>query len=283
MPTVHLSDRAVIDIAGADAEHFLQNVLTNDYNALRPGEARPGALLTPQGKILFDYLVSRTGKDAFRLECAAAGADELVKRLMLYRMRAKADISKRKQDVVAVCWGSKLPEGGVKDARFPVGITVRRYYDSPPVADSTEDAWHRLRIAYGIAESGHDYASGEAFPHEVLFDQNGGVGLAKGCYVGQEVVSRMHHRGTARRRLLIAKGNIPLPPSGTPVMASGRPLGTLGTVRGKDGLAIVRIDRVKEATDTDVPILAGETAVELSIPQWTDFDFPTTPAEAGEA
>ena len=126
---------------------------------------------------------------------------------------------------------------------------------------------------------------GDAFPHDVLLDQTGGVGFRKGCYVGQEVVSRMQHRGTARRRVLIASADAPLPAPGTPVESGGRTLGALGTVSGAKALAIVRIDRVKEAMDAGQPIAADGVALTLSIPAWAGFTFPEAPAEsaAGEA
>lgn len=278
MPTVHLPDRALIEIAGPEAEHFLQNVLTNDFSTLEPGETRPGALLTPQGKILFDFLVSRSDTDGFVLECRADITGDFLKRLTLYKMRAKAEISKRPQSVVAVSWDSG--SAGLADRRFPDSATVRRHYDSLPPADASESDWNRQRIAHAVPESGSDYALGDAFPHEILFDQNGGVGLAKGCYVGQEVVSRMHHRGTARRRLLIARAETSLPVPGTTIEAGGRPLGTLGTVVDADGLAIARIDRVKDAVDAGTTIIADGAAVELSIPQWARFRFPENSGQA---
>src|SRR5690606_9565916 len=127
------------------------------------------------------------------------------------------------------------------------------------------------------------YAAGDAFPHDVLLDQNGGVGFRKGCYVGQEVVSRMQHRGTARRRVLIAKGDADLPASGTEVKAGERAIGTLGSSSGPDGLAIVRIDRVKDALDAGQAITAGGVVLTLSIPDWARFTFPQDAAPAGDA
>lgn len=279
MPTVHLPARALVEIVGPQAEQFLQNVLTNDFSALREDEARSGALLTPQGKILFDFLVSRSGEEGFLLECRADSADDLVKRLTLYRLRAKAEISKRPEDV-AVSWDSDSIATGLTDRRFSEEAAVHRHYGVLPPQNATETEWDKLRIAHAVPESGPDYALGDAFPHEVLFDQNGGVGLTKGCYVGQEVVSRMHHRGTARRRLLIAHAQSALPPSGTAVEAGGRPLGTLGTVVGPDGLAIARIDRVKEAMDAGETITAAGTVLRLAIPDWARFRFPEAPGEA---
>ena len=134
-----------------------------------------------------------------------------------------------------------------------------------------------------MAESGSDYAMGEAFPHDILFDQNGGVGLKKGCYVGQEVVSRMHHRGTARRRLVIAKAESPLPPAGTEVTAAGRTIGALGTVAGREGLALLRIDRAAEAAKDGVPVLAGDVALMLSVPAYANFTISAPDGQAETA
>jgi folate-binding protein YgfZ len=294
MPTVHLQERALIAIEGADAESFLQNIVTTDLGALPNNEARAGALLSPQGKILFDFLVSRTGGNAFRLECRAGLADDFVRRLTMYRLRAKATIAKQDQSVVAVSWGSEssmsqtestasqTESTAFRDSRF-VGRTVLRHYAGQPAADASDAEWQALRIASGVAESGLDYAVGDAFPHDVLLDENGGVGFRKGCYIGQEVVSRMQHRGTARRRVLIASGATALPVPGTEILVNGRPAGTLGTVNGNSGLAIARIDRVKDAVDAGHPITAGGVPVTLGIPPFAKFAFPRETAGAEDA
>lgn len=291
MPTVHLDNRALVSVAGADAEHFLQNILTTDLDKLSRGQAKPGALLTPQGKIMFDFLVSRAGADGFRLECRAEVADDFVRRLTLYRLRAKAVITKENQDTVAISWGSDSASlqidsttsqtgSSVRDSRFPADAAVIRTYSVLPPANVDGLAWDQTRIANGIAESGDDYALGDAFPHDVLLDETDGVGFGKGCYVGQEVVSRMHHRGTARRRVLIVKAAAALPPAGADITAGGRSIGSLGTSIGTDGLAIVRIDRVKDAVDAGQEILAGDVPVALTIPVWARFKFPAAPATA---
>ncbi|WP_265515591.1 YgfZ/GcvT domain-containing protein [Nitratireductor luteus] len=273
MPTIHLSDRAVISVTGPEAESFLQNVITTDLSSLTPGKARPGALLTPQGKILFDFVVARAGEGAFRIDCRKDLTDDLVKRLMLYRMRAKAEISVMDQEHVTVSWENDSGGEGVADERFPESIDVKRIYGTQPAAAGERNLWEQLRIVHGVAESGADYTLGDAFPHDVLFDQNAGVGLKKGCYVGQEVVSRMQHRGTARRRLVIVRAEAPLPPPGCELSADGRALGSLGTVEGQDGLAIVRIDRVAEANARGAPITAGGIPVSLSVPAYASFSL----------
>ncbi|PAQ03575.1 folate-binding protein YgfZ [Mesorhizobium mediterraneum] len=282
MPFSLLRDRALISVSGPDAEHFLQNILTTDLDTLASGQAKPGALLTPQGKILFDFLISRAGDNAFHLECRADVADDFVRRLMLYKLRAKVEIAKADQGLVAVAWGIdstalQFDSTRVADARFS-DVAVSRFYGSG-ADDGDLAAWQGLRITHGIAESGSDYQLGDAFPHDVLLDETGGVGFRKGCYVGQEVVSRMQHRGTARRRVLIARAERPLPAPGTELTVAGRPIGTLGTTAGKTGLAVARIDRVKAALDAGQPIMADDVPVSLTIPAWAKFTFP--PETAG--
>ncbi|MCZ8543259.1 folate-binding protein YgfZ [Mesorhizobium qingshengii] len=285
MPFALLKDRALISVSGPDAEHFLQNIVTTDLDTLGAGEAKPGALLSPQGKILFDFLISRTGENAFRLECRADMAGDFVRRLTLYKLRAKAEITKADQELVTVAWGnesttSHFDSAAVVDRRFSGDVVTRSYGNAAANGDAT--AWQAFRIAHGIAESGADYALGDAFPHDVLLDETGGVGFKKGCYIGQEVVSRMQHRGTARRRVLIVQAGLALPASGTELTVEGRPVGTLGSSAGTSGLAIARIDRVKAALDAGLPIMAGDVPVTMAIPGWAKFTFPREAVGAEE-
>lgn len=279
MPVVRLANRAVIRVGGPEAETFLNNLITTELSSVADGTARPGALLSPQGKILFDFLLSRDG-DGFRLDCPAGAADDFLRRLTLYKLRAKVELVRLDQPTVHVGWQIDAPgQGWLADSRFPAGTVWRAYDLEAAVADASAEDWSALRIAHGVGESGDDYALGDAFPHDVLLDQNAGVSFRKGCFVGQEVVSRMQHRGTARRRLLIARAEAPLPAPGTPVMAGSRSIGTLGSVIGRQGLALVRIDRAAEAMRDGVPIEAEGRTLELEIPAFADFRFP----EAGES
>ena len=284
MPFAQLKDRALISVSGPDAEHFLQNILTTDLDTLGPGQAKPGALLAPQGKILFDFLISRAGDNSFRVDCRADIADDFVRRLMLYRLRAKAEIAKQDQVVVTVAWGddstaSSSDSTALADTRFR-DVAVSRAYGGGARDGGDPDGWKAVRIANGVAESGSDYQLGDAFPHDVLLDETGGVGFKKGCYIGQEVVSRMHHRGTARRRVVIVSGSAELPTSGTELTVGGKPIGTLGSTAGNMGLAIVRIDRAGEAIAEEAPIRAGDIDVTVSLPAWSGLSFPTRADEA---
>ncbi|WP_095086536.1 YgfZ/GcvT domain-containing protein [Mesorhizobium sophorae] len=285
MPFAQLKDRALISVSGPDAEHFLQNILTTDLDVLTRGQAKPGALLSPQGKILFDFLISRAGENAFRLECRADISDDFVRRLTLYKLRARVEIAKADQALVTVAWGDESTpsqsDSTAADTRFANGAVTRCYGQADEQSDLA--AWQASRIASGIAESGSDYQLGDAFPHDVLLDETGGVGFKKGCYVGQEVVSRMQHRGTARRRVLIVQAGLPLPAAGTELTVEGRPVGTLGSNAGTTGLAIARIDRVKAALDAGQPIMAGDVPVAVTIPAWAKFSFPQEAVSAEEA
>ena len=277
MQPVTLQDRAMITVSGQDAQDFLQALITTDLDLLEDGEAKPGALLTPQGKILFDFIVTRDGT-SIRLETGTDQADALLKRLTMYKLRAPISLSLTNPAVVSV--RVDAAPGAYRDARFAkAGQTVYRTYEIEGETAGTDD-YDRLRIQNGIAISGADYALQDAFPHDVLMDKNGALSFKKGCYVGQEVVSRMQHRGTARRRVVIVTAETALPETGTPLTIKGRPAGTLGSVIGSSGLAIVRIDKAGEAIATGEPILAGDVVVTLTLPAWSGIEFP---AEADEA
>ncbi|ATN33728.1 folate-binding protein YgfZ [Rhizobium sp. ACO-34A] len=277
MPAAFLQDRSLIRVSGADAEHFLQNLITTDIEAMPVGEARPGALLTPQGKILFDFLIWRDDS-SFVLETASSQLEGLIKRLSMYKLRAAVTIAGDPQAGVTVSWGEDISGEGVTDFRFARADVALKRQPGEHGAHNTA-GYEALRVLSGVVESGHDYALQDAFPHDILLDLSGGVSFKKGCYVGQEVVSRMQHRGTARRRVVIVTAEENLPPTGTELTAQGKPIGALGTVTGNRGLAIVRIDRAGEAMSADAGILAADVPVALALPVWSGLSFPTSTSE----
>ncbi|MEH3116100.1 MAG: folate-binding protein YgfZ [Methylorubrum populi] len=284
MPIALLPDRAVVAVSGPDALPFLQGILTCNVETLPEGEARLGALLTPQGKIQFDFLVSRAG-DGFRLDVAAERVADLVKRLGLYRLRAKVSVAADPTPGVAAAWAgaeTMAETTRVRDGRLPA-LGERLYVSQGAFsADATEDAYHAHRIGLGVPEGGRDFAFGDAFPHEALMDQLGGVDFRKGCYVGQEVVSRMQHRGTARTRILpLVYRDGPAPEPGTEVTAGARSLGTTGSAAGNRGLATIRLDRLGDALAAGEPVRAGGAVAGVGKPDFASFAVPADTAAAG--
>ncbi|MGO7636867.1 folate-binding protein YgfZ [Rhizobium leguminosarum] len=279
MPAVFLKDRSLLFVSGAEAQSFLQNLITTDIAALGADETRPGALLTPQGKILFDFMIWRDG-EGYMIETDAGQRDGLLKRLTMYKLRAAVTLAPSTEEGVTVSWGEDA-EGarGARDSRFAkAGVTLT--HRAGRHGDGAEALYDALRIRHGIVTSGSDFALQDAFPHDVLMDFNGGLSFRKGCYVGQEVVSRMQHRGTARRRVVTVSAATDLPGTGTEITAAGKPVGTLGSVDGGNGLAIVRIDRAGAAMAAGTPLLAGDTPVSLVLPAWSGLVFPTSGDEA---
>lgn len=282
----HLTDRSVIAVSGPDAKEFLQGLITNDMDHVSAGQAIHAGLLTPQGKLLFDFFVCGPEND-YLIECASDVVDELQKRLTFYRLRAALEISDWRQDIeVWAVWGGQpeLPSRPLifQDPRLPelgYRMVLPRANAAATAARTgcTEvgiDDYHAHRVALAVPESGRDYALGDTFPHEANLDQLGGVDFQKGCFVGQEVISRMHHRGTARKRVVPVSATGPLPPSGTPIMVGTRAIGTLGSVCGSTGLGLVRLDRAKEALDAGEDVLAGGMEVRFGQPDWATFSVP---------
>ncbi|MCE6074521.1 YgfZ/GcvT domain-containing protein [Agrobacterium vitis] len=279
MPAVFVENRAFLKVAGSDATHFLNNLLTADLSLIEPGQAAPSALLTPQGKILFDMLVYPLADDHL-LEVAASEMEALLRRLTLYKLRAAVTLTTAQFTGVTVIWDEVPTQAAFQDRRFAAaGETVWRVPGRVNTAEDDARLYTALRIKAGVAEAGLDYPLQDAYPHDVLLDLNGGVSFKKGCYVGQEVVSRMHHRKMARRRIAIVSADTALPATGTELRADGKPLGTLGTVLDNIGLAILRIDRTGDAITNGTPILAGDQAVQLQLPTWTGLDFPAASDE----
>jgi folate-binding protein YgfZ len=279
-----LEDRGVLRLAGADSRKFLQGLATSNVDKVREGAGLHTGLLTPQGKILFDFFVVEAD-GSLRIDIAREKAAEFAKRLGFYKLRAAVDINEEPSLAVAAVWGGTpiLPDGAIAypDPRLaelgfrvilPAGASIA---DLGCTSVPAED-YHALRISLGVPEGGRDYAFGEAFPHEALFDQLGGVDFAKGCFVGQEVVSRMEHRGTARRRIVPVEGDGPLPASGTGVEANGVAIGTLGSVRGSKGLAMLRLDRAEEALARGAQLTADGVTLTLRRPSFARFVMPAS-------
>jgi tRNA-modifying protein YgfZ len=286
MPTAHLMDRGVLRVSGEDAKTLLDGLFTCDLDRVSPEKPRHGALLTPQGKILFDFIVFEAPAEAgggYYLDVLKAYAPDFVKRLNFYKLRAKAVIEDRSDALAVVAgWGGSArppDELGLvaEDPRVPA-LGWRAIIAAEDVAElgaGDAAAYHAHRIALGVPEGGRDYLFGDAFPHEALMDQLPGVDFDKGCYVGQEVVSRMQHRGTARTRIVpVSYPEGFVSEEGAEVTAGGRVLGKTGTAARGRGLVAIRLDRAEEALAAGAEIRAGGLQVRLVKPEWVRFPFP---------
>ena len=281
MKAAFLPDRGVVKVTGNDARDFLNGLVTTDVTLLRPGLGRFGALLTPQGKITTDFLITEAPAGhggGFLIDCPLVLAQALTEKLGFYRLRAKVSVENLSESLgVLAAWDGDpalKPDLAFVDPRnAALGWRILVPEELAPkaagligaeMADST--AYDAHRIALGVPRGGLDFIYGDAFPHETNMDRLHGVDFDKGCYVGQEVVSRMQHRGTARTRTVrvILDGGAPEP--GEMLLAGGKPVGTMGTTAGHRGLALIRIDRTADALEAGIPLTSGGLAIRLAEP-----------------
>lgn len=281
MKAAFLPDRGVVKLNGDDARQFLNNLVTAELAGLRPGTARFAALLTPQGKIIADFLVTEAPPGhggGLLLDCPKALADQLATKLGFYKLRAKVTVENLTGQLgVLAAWDGKpqmMPDLAFPDPRNPdLGFRVLVPEElSAKLAGVlgaelvAADNYEQQRIVCGVPKGGADFIYGDAFPHETNMDRLHGVDFDKGCYVGQEVVSRMQHRGTARTRTVRLLVDGPSPEAGTGVISDGKTVGTIGSSREGHALGLLRLDKVSDALTRGATLSAGGIAVRLVDP-----------------
>ncbi len=260
-----LSSRAVLDVTSTDAASFLERLVTCRTDDMNLGDARYGALLTPQGKIIADFLILAI-EDGFRLDVAAEALDDLAKRLRLFKLRADVAIVPR-PDLAVV-----LDESGFEDPRSR-DLPKRTFASADAAFDPGDTIWRAKRLAAGVSEFGEDFGSADVFPADINMDALNGVDFKKGCFVGQEVVSRMKRRGTARRRTLVARGAAV--ETGAEIISGDASIGAITSAVDGIGLTRVRIDRLAAG---GAPSIAG-ASVDLTIPDWLAPDMADVGAD----
>ncbi|MGD2133401.1 MAG: hypothetical protein PVI23_11450 [Maricaulaceae bacterium] len=265
---VPLLRRGVVRVSGPDAAGFLDGLLTCDLDGAPDAAPTRGALLTPQGKLLAElWLHRREGVDGWLIDLPRGEVADFVKRLTLFKLRANVEIEDRSDDLVV--------EAGVDSP-------ARRIVDAADAAAPTEDdlaAYDAARIARGEAEQGVDYGPNEVFPSDVNLDLLGGVAYAKGCFVGQEVVSRMKRRGTIRKRTLVMSTEDGPPASGAPITADGSALGQALSSAGGKTLALVRLDRLAAADPGAIRV--EDRPARIDFPDWFPEDAKNSGASEG--
>jgi hypothetical protein len=290
MKAAFLSDRGVVKVSGEDARNFLNGLVTTDVTLLRPGLGRFGALLTPQGKITADFLITEAPAGhggGFLIDCPRALAQGLADKLGFYKLRAKVAVENLSDSLgVLAAWDGDpkvTPDLAFADPRnATLGWRILVPAElSQKVADLIgaelvdSAAYDAHRIGSGVPRGGLDFIYGAAFPHETNMDRLHGVDFEKGCYVGQEVVSRMQHRGTARTRTVRVILEDFSPEPGMAILAGDKQVGTIGSTAGQNGLALVRIDRAAEALAAGTPLTSGGLALRIAEPD----DLLTAPKQ----
>jgi len=289
MKAALLPERGVVKVAGEDAPKFLNGLLTADIDKVTPGKAAFAALLTPQGKIMVDMIVAENPPadgGGYFLDVPRALAPMLVQRLNFYKLRAKV-IAEDLSEVLGVMavWGGVATSDyglGYADPRI-AALGSRCMLPPHLVAEAAADLGAILveaseydahRIALGAPRGGLDFHYSDAFPHEADMDQLNGVDFQKGCYVGQEVVSRVEHRGTARKRVVPVAFEDFAPEAGVRVTVGETEVGVMGSSARGRGLAMLHLGRIGEALAAGQTIVSGGIALTPVKPDWARFGWP---------
>jgi len=291
MKAALLPDRGVIKVAGPDGRKFLNGLLTVDLAKVAPGRPRFASLLTPQGKIIADFIIAEAepgdGGGSF-LDVPRALAQTLTDRLNFYKLRANVMVEDLSETlgVLAIWEGQgdteyglcypdpRLPELGGR-CMLPPHVAEKAAADlGGNLVDPSDYDAHR--IALGIPRGGIDFVYGGTFPHESDMDQLHGIDFDKGCFVGQEVVSRIEHRAIARTRVIPVSFDGPPPEAGASVMAGERSVGMMGSGIVGRGLAMLRLDRVEEALASGISLVAGGITLQPRKASWARFAIPGT-------
>jgi tRNA-modifying protein YgfZ len=284
MKAAFLPDRGIVKINGENAREFLNNLVTTDTTQVRPGIGRFGALLTPQGKIISDFLMTEAPGGhggGFLLDCPRALAPQLAQKLTFYKLRAKITVEDLSDSLGVLAVWPDAGERALADMPLDLAFADPRHFDlgwrilvPDDVADKaakvlgaqlvTAADYDAYRIALGVPHGGADFMYGDAFPHEANMDRLHGVDFDKGCYIGQEVVSRMQHRGIARTRIVRLLLDDGTPESGIDIFAADKSVGTMGSAANGRGLALLRVDRVSDALKGGASLSAGNIPIRIA-------------------
>ncbi|OYU71089.1 MAG: glycine cleavage system protein T [Alphaproteobacteria bacterium PA2] len=250
-----LHSRALISVTGEDWASFLQGLITQDVETLKDGQLRFGALLTPQGRLLYDMFILGEAQGC-RLDVAAEHRAAIMQRLMIYRLRAKVVIEADETPVFAV-WPASADPGGRTDPRLPeLGV---RIYESEPTPNTDEAAYEVHRLACGVPGPA-DWGSDRTYPIEANFDLLNGIDFKKGCFVGQETTSRMKRRGQIKSRM--APVTLSASTAETEILNGTLRAGEVRSVIGDRGMALVRLDRISG------DLTLGGAGLQLDMPEW---------------
>ena len=285
---VLLEDRGVLAVSGPDRLSFLQGLVSNDVAKVGPTAARYAALLTAQGRYLHDFMMAEAG-ESFWLDAEAARLGDLKRRLSLYRLRAKVTLDERGDLAVAAVFGADasaalgLPDEPGAARAFGPGVAfvdprlaalgarvilprteAKACLAGAGLWETEFDGYDRLRLSLGIPDGTRDLVPEKSILLEAGFDELNGIDWQKGCYVGQELTARTKYRGLVKRRLIPVRINGPTPPPEATVTADGREVGEMRSSRERLGLALLRIEPVREGKT----LTAGDATLMPGTPAW---------------
>lgn len=287
---IHLTDRTVVSIAGEDATSFLQGLITNDIEKATAQQTIFAALLSPQGKFLFDFFIAKTG-DGYLLDTESSRREELIKKLGMYKLRAKVNITPTDYQVIALLNESAHTTLGFPDETgatkkigdmilyadprwLPMGVRIIAPAKTTPaslpfpVLEAGLENYERVRLLHGIPEGSKDAIVDRTIVLENGYDALHGIDYKKGCYVGQEVIARTTHRGVVRKKIFHISADSNPPPPGTEIIAGDIPIGEMRSSCGHVGAALIRIEEWQQALQTGKEILSGGMPVFITEPEW---------------
>jgi len=272
-----LPHRKILTLTGPDTLTLLERLVTHSTRDWSLGETRYGGLLTPQGKLLADWLALRLDQGVM-LDVDAHQADSLIKRFKLFRLRSQVDIDR--QDDLSIVQTSQpdLPQAQFSYFDCRPAAQVWRHALPGAQAEPFETGlpdYHAQRIRSGLPEQGSDFSAGEVFPADINMDLQGGLALNKGCFVGQEVISRMHRRGKIRKRSLYVKKPSGLAAGPGSEITAMAPIGEVTSLAGNDMLIKVRTDRLIQAIESGVEIVCENHPLQIDIPDWLHMEART--------
>lgn len=284
LPLIPLSNRSLIAVGGDDRVTFLQGLVTNDVTNL-DGKAVWSALLTAQGKYLHDFIILADG-DRLLLDVEAARRDDLIRRLRMFRLRAKVELTDltgqlavfaRLDEPGAAAGTVTVVNGGwqlVDPRQAGLGHRFILPANTPATGDFAD--WDRARMTLGIPDGSRDLIPEKSILLDNGFDELAGIAWNKGCYVGQELTARTKYRGLVKKRLLPVRVTGPLPDAGTIVTRDGADVGEIRSGWDDLALALIRLD----ALSGEVPLLCAGAILAPMPPSWinlprTEGDMPT--------
>jgi len=292
---VVLAERGLIALRGDDARALLQGVISTAIERVTATSTSYGALLTPQGKYLFDFILMQIG-ETLLLDTERDRVADLMRRLMLYRMRAKVEIEDQSEkfEVAAVlgdvagplglpeqAGAARAADGGLVliDPRLSAlgGRAVLPHGRAATVLEAMgfaalpPAAYEEARLALGVPDGARDLVVERSTLLESGFEELRGVDFDKGCFVGQELTARMKYRGLVRKRLMPVRLEGPPPPPGTAIRLDGKDAGEMRSSQDGQGIALLRLEQIAKAAELGTPLLADTTEVVPAKPDWVNF------------